>query len=398
VAVHLILLVVFWGALLLGAWTWAGYPMLLWGYASLRARQAGGFHLDAKGRDSLATHPRITIIVPVFNGEDVLATKIENCLSLDYPAELVEVIVASDGSTDKTAAIAHDYAGIYPNIRLVESSGRLGKSGVQNLAASVSTADVLLLTDVESSLRSDALMLLSDDFAQADVGCVTGHVVWGAAENLDRARSENLYWRFEHGIWAREARLGILACASGTCMAVRRELFQCIDPRYGDDVVLPLDVLGQGFRNHYEAELIVFERSTEHSAEVLKARSRMTLRSLKGTVSRRRIFAPVTRPMLCLGVLSHKILRWLTPFMFMALLVAAGYLALDGLTLARVVVALQCSGIAVAAAGYLSQRSGLHLPVLRATYELAVENLGMLIGVTRAVVGRHEVAYRSESR
>ena len=397
-AIYPFITVVFWGALLAAGWAWVGYPALLWGYTSLRMRQDMARPRVPLTRDFPQAHPTITIIVPVFNEEDVLAAKIENCLSQDYPHDLFDVIVASDGSTDKTAAIARGYADMYANVRLVESVGRLGKSGVQNLAANVSSSDILLLTDVESSLRSDALMLLALDFTQADVGCVTGKVVWRAAENLDRAKSENLYWRFEHGMWKGESWLGILACASGPCMAVRRSLFRDIDPCYGDDVVLPLDVLGQGFRNYYESRLTVVDRSWEGSSEALKARSRMTQRSMTGTLSRWRTFTPMTRPVLCVGLISHKLLRWATPLAFLVVLASAAFLASGGQTLARVVLALQCGGIAAAMAGYLGQRLGLRLPVLRATYELALENLGMLIGVTRAVLGRREVAYRSERR
>jgi hypothetical protein len=223
---------------------------------------------------------------------------------------------------------------------------------------------------------------------------VTGHVVWSAEHDAERARADNLYWRFEHSMWQRESTLGVLACASGCCMALRSRLFRGIDPWYGDDVILPLDVIQQGFLVAYEPSLLALERSPERPAEVLRARARMTRRSLRGTLSRRTVFNPVRRPALCTAVLSHKLLRWATPFLFLVVLGSAVPLAVQGQTVARTVLALQGAGLAAALAGHLAFRMDARIPVVALVHGFALDNLGILIGVTRAALGRPPVMFR----
>lgn len=387
--------VVFWAALGLLAWTWAGYPGALMIAGGLAARRpAAPGRPGGPGEPEDAEPPGITMIIPVFNADRALTAKLRNCLALRYPGGQVEILVLSDGSTDRSAPIALRFAAQHPQVRLIESGGRVGKSAAQNLAASLARGDILLLTDVDTMLGLDALQVVARSFRHPEVGCVTGHVVWGAAQNVERARADNLYWRFEHAIWRHETALGIMACASGPCMAVRARLFRDIDPRYGDDVVLPLDVIRQGFRVAYEPSLLALERSAERPGEALRARTRMTLRSLRGTLSRRSVFSPVGRPMLCAAVLSHKLLRWATPFLFLALLGAAVPLAVGGQAVPTVVMALQGAALAVTLAGHLAYRRDLRIPVVAVVYGFALDNLGILIGVTRALLGRAIVTFR----
>jgi GT2 family glycosyltransferase len=390
----MIISVIFWSALGLAAWTWAGYPAGVWLLSRRHEPLASPPSGPATGDDV----PSVTIIVPVHNAEHALARKLGNCLGLDYPGDRFSVVVALDGADDGCPAVVRAWARKHPNIRLVESSGRTGKSAVQNLAAATADGDILLLTDVDAVLEPDALRLIARRFGDPDVGCVTGHVVWGSSENPGRAHSDNLYWRFEHAMWEREDALGTLAYASGTCMAVRRCLFRPIDPRYGDDVVLPLDVLGQGARVAYEPALTVVEISAAGAATALRARARMTLRSLRGTMSRRAVFSPLRRPGLFATVVSHKLLRWATPFLFLAILASAVPLALGGQSAALAVLALQAAWLGGAVTGLLARRVGIRVPLVAAAYDLALENTGILIGVTRAVLGHHEVAFRPGGR
>jgi Glycosyl transferase family 2 len=385
--------IIFWSGLGVLAWTWAGYPAVLFCYASYRRPLSSG-----KPRDT-APHrpsplPHITVIVPVHNEELALPGKINNCLSFDYPDDRIEVIIASDGSSDSSPEIVRRFGEFDPRVRLVESSGRAGKSSVQNLAAAAAVGDILLLTDVDALLPPDAPRLVAGTFRDQHVGCVTGRVVWQSSENSGRAQSENLYWRFEHGIWARETAIGTLACASGPCMAIRRSLFHDIDPRFGDDVVLPLDVLRQGSRVAYEPALTALEISAANPGAALRARARMTLRSLEGTISRMSHVGPFRQPLLFVTILSHKLLRWATPVLVLAVLAAAIPLALTGQLPARTELVLQGCWLIAAVTGHVAERLQRRIPIAAAAYDLSVENLGILMGVTKAVLGRREIAYR----
>ena len=390
----LIIAAAFWGALCLLAWTWAAYPAALVLFGWMAAVRLSAAKPRPEGPRPPAALPSITMIIPVYNAEHVLPAKLQNCVGLCYPGEKVEILVVSDGSTDRSGEIALQFGARHPNIRLVEPGGRVGKSAAQNLGASVAKGDILVFTDVDTILGPDSLQLVARCFSRSEVGCVTGHVVWSAEHDAERARADNLYWRFEHSIWQRESTLGVLACASGACMALRSRLFRGIDPWYGDDVILPLDAIRQGFLVAYEPSLLALERSSERPAEVLRARARMTQRSLRGTLSRRAVFNPARRPALCTAVLSHKLLRWATPFLFLVVLGSAVPLAAQGQITARTVLALQGAGLAATLAGHVAYRMDVRIPVVALVHGFAVDNLGILIGVTRAVLGRPAVTFR----
>lgn len=390
---RLILPTAFWGGFGLLAWTWAGYPVALSLFSWMAARLKTAKCPPYEARTSTML-PSITIIIPVFNAENVLPAKLRNCVKLSYPSEKVEILVTSDGSSDQSAQIALQFGARHPNVRLVESGGRVGKSAAQNLAVSAARGDILLLTDVDTVLRPDALHFVARSFVRPEVGCVTGHVMWSAEHDVERARADNLYWRFEHSMWQHESTLGVLACASGACMALRSRLFRDIDPRYGDDVVLPLDVIRQGFVVAYEPSLVALERSSERPGEVLRARTRMTLRSLRGTLSRWAMFNPLRRPVLCTAVLSHKLLRWATPFLFLVTLGSAVPLTIQGQAVAGAVLAMQGTGLAAALCGHVAYRMDVRIPVVTVVHGFALDNLGIMIGVTRAVLGQVVITYR----
>jgi len=236
-------------------------------------------------------------------------------------------------------------------------------------------------------------MHIAQALSEPDVGCVTGRVTWLADDDPSRADSENLYWRFEHALWARESRLSVLAWASGCCIGVRRSLFVPIEARYGDDVVIPLDVINQGYRVIFDPALAVADASTIGSAAALRARARMTLRSLGGTLSRCRVFSPLRRPGLFLAVISHKLLRWAAPMIFLITLTAASALALAGQRSAMLFAAAGIAALMAACGAHLTERFRLQIPLAAGVNALAVEHLGILIGVAQAAAGKSRVSY-----
>jgi cellulose synthase/poly-beta-1,6-N-acetylglucosamine synthase-like glycosyltransferase len=383
---------IFWASLAAVAWAWAGYPL----FAALAAAALKHRRRDDLSCDAAVELPSVSVIVAVHNGERALPSKLENCLELDYPNTKLEILVASDGSHDRTVEVAQDFERRHGNVRLVASPVQGGKSSIQNAAADAASGDILLLTDVATVLRHDALRVVAAALRPSRVGCVTGRVMWRSGQNPSRARSENMYWRYEHALWGRESCLCTLACASGPCMAVKRHLFRPIEPWFGDDVAIPLDVLAQGFTVTYAPSLVALEESWESGRSALRARVRMTLRSLSGTVARRDVYRLWNHPYLFVAVISHKLLRWATPFLFLATLASAVPLAVDGYLAGQVVLVAQGGGIMAAGVGWLAVRYRLRIPFVGAAYDLALENTGMLAGVLKAVGGRRQRFWRED--
>jgi cellulose synthase/poly-beta-1,6-N-acetylglucosamine synthase-like glycosyltransferase len=387
-------LTIFWVSLAAVAWAWAGYPLL----TALAAAVLRHVPMEDQSCDAAGDLPSVSVIVAVHNEERALSSKLRNCLELDYPDTKVEVLVASDGSQDGTVEIARDFERRHGNVRVVASPARSGKSSIQNAAAKDASGDILLFTDVATVLSHDALRIVAAGLRPSNAGCVTGRVTWRSEQDPGKARSENLYWRYEQALWEHETLLGTLSWALGPCLAVKRSLFRPIEAWFGDDVVIPFDVLAQGFRVVYEPSLVALEESRESSRSALRARVRMTLRSLSGTVARRYVYRPWKRPGLFVTVISHKLLRWATPFLFLGVIVAAVPLAVDGYIAAQVVLAAQGAGIVTAGAGWLAVRYRLRIPIVSAAYDLALENIGMLVGVLQAAGGRRQCFFGEQDQ
>ncbi len=216
----------FWTCVAVVCYAWFGYPLLLWVASRLSlGRRAMGYpsHSDAL--------PSVTVIVAVHNEETALSEKIENILGTSYPRDRIEVIIASDGSTDKTVPIATGLADRYREVRLLDHTDRAGKTVVQNAAVKSSTGEIVVFSDVDTKFSGRFLESITAPFAEPRVGCVTGAVVWTNRDESAVVVGGDFYWRYEHFMWKLESQLGLLAWGSGACLAMRRELFRPMEPQ-----------------------------------------------------------------------------------------------------------------------------------------------------------------------
>jgi len=368
--------------LFLLAYTWVGYALLLWLVRRFFARPAA----------RAAIFPRVSLILPVHNEQERIGAKLEDCLRLDYPEGQLEILIVSDGSSDATDAIAGAFAKRDPRIHLLRTAGRAGKSGAQNLAIAQAKGDVLFLTDASVRTRPDTLKELVVHFADPQVGMVAGTVAFGEPDDAI-ARGQGLYWRFELFLRQMESDLGILATASGSGLAMRRSLFRPLPPTYGDDCILPYDVRLQGYRVVHEAHALLFDTMPHTIAGELKTRARMTLRNWAGTLSRAALLNPLRFPGTALALISHKLLRWLTPFILFGLFLASAAVALRGGPASPW--ALQAAFYIAALIGWRLTRAGRPAWVFGLPFAFCLANVGFFLGLLKALRGETIVAYQS---
>ena len=362
-------------------YTWILYPLLL---CVLRL-----FRRQAKQPGASVNDPLVSIIIPVHNEEQRITAKLKNCLKLLYPHDQLEIIVASDGSTDDTEDIVRAFIARDSRIRLM-TSNRLGKSGVQNLAAAQARGQMLFFTDANTAATPGTLRMMVDDFADPAVGLVTATVHFGHPED-DVEKGQGFYWRYELFLRAAESDLGILATGSGQALLVRREFFRPLPPFYGDDCIMPLDVRLQGHKVMQNPNAIVLD-TMPHSIEgELRARIRMTARNWTGTLARPAILNPLRFPLTALGLVSHKLLRWLTPFFLAIAFLSNALLALQG---RLVLLALLQLGF------YLSAFIGWTLAckqrpagIFGYPFSFCLANVGFMLGMLRAFRNQKIVAY-----
>lgn len=363
-------------------YVWAGYPLLVFALASLFSHK--------KRSCDQSYDPFVSIIIPVHNEEQRIASKMENCLNLAYPHELIEIIVASDCSTDKTEEIVRRFATQDSRIHWLASQIRAGKSGVQNLAAQRARGDLFFFTDANTTMPPAVLRAIVNNLADPGVGLATATVLLGDPGNAVE-KGQGFYWRFELFLRSAESKLGILATGSGQALLVRRELFRPLPSCYGDDCIMPLDVRAQGYRVIQDRGANVFDTMPHTIEGELRARVRMTARNWAGTLARPAVLNPFGFPLTSLGLVSHKLLRWLTPFLLATIFVCSLLLAISGQL--RLLWWLQLGFYFSALVGWQLTRKRRPAWVFGYSFSFCLANVGFFLGMVKALRSQKIVAY-----
>jgi len=369
-------------SLVVVGYVWVGYPLFVFALASLVSRKRT---VQQESGD-----PLVSIIIPVHNEKQTIGRKISDCLELLYPHDRIEIIVASDGSTDQTEDIVRRMAARESRIHWLPSESRVGKSGVQNLAAEHARGHLFFFTDANTVMPPGVLRTMVQSLADPGVGLSTATVLFGEGKDAVE-KGQGSYWRYE--LWLRfaESALGILATGSGQGLLVRRELFRPLPACYGDDCIMPLDVRAQGFRVIQEREAYVFD-TMPHSIEgELRTRIRMTARNWTGTLSRPAVLNPFRFPLTALGLVSHKLLRWLTPFFLGIVLLCSSFLALRGQF--QFLWWLQVVFYLTALIGWELTRRQRPAWVFGYPFSFCLANVGFLLGMVKALRNQKIVAY-----
>jgi biofilm PGA synthesis N-glycosyltransferase PgaC len=301
---------VFWLSLLFIVLACAGYPIWLYFRAKLRSQPIR--------RENI--YPYVTIVLAVRNEQNRLPAKLQNLAMLDYPAERVEVIVVSDGSTDDTNRILAGWqAGNRQAVILPEHRG---KDVALNRGVAEARGEIVVFTDARQIIAPDALKELVANFADPSVGCVSGELV--IADQLAAVSSQGvgLYWRMEKKIRYWESLSGSTVGATGAFYAVRRSLIAPLpEGTILDDVYIPLQVVQQGFRVVFEPRAIATDDLTPGPRQEFRRK----VRTLTGNYQLLRLSPwlltrenPVRFEFVC-----HKLLRLLMPFALVSLFVAS---------------------------------------------------------------------------
>jgi cellulose synthase/poly-beta-1,6-N-acetylglucosamine synthase-like glycosyltransferase len=326
--------VLFWGSLGALVWTQVGYPL----FAALLARVRGR---PVRKGDFL---PRVTLIVAAHNEETVIERRLQNLLALDYPPELLEIVVASDASTDATDALVEAVAAREPRVRLLRAP-RGGKVAAQNLAVAQTDGEILAFSDANAQWRPDALRKLVSNFADPDVAYVCGGHFYEAADGTNR---EGTYWRWEAWLRRNESRLGSITGGIGPIYAVRRADYVDVDPRFGHDLALPYLMVQHGRRAVFEPEAVAWEKPSKDIEDEYRRKVRMFehcwLIVLRGKMLRR------LGPTYLLEVVSHRHLRYASGLLHLILLGSSIALVRDGV-IYDVVLAAQLLLLLAAALG-----------------------------------------------
>jgi cellulose synthase/poly-beta-1,6-N-acetylglucosamine synthase-like glycosyltransferase len=307
--------IIFWAAIGLIVYAHLGYPLVLWALA--RAFGEEGVSASAEGE-----LPRVTLIIPAYDEAAVIERKIANARALDYTGDRLEIVVASDGSSDRTAELARN-AGADRVLDLP----RGGKVAALNRAVRAATGTILAFSDANSYWRPDALRRLVGRFADSRVGYVCGQVRFEGGEG---GNQEGLYWRYEMAVRSMETRLAGITAGNGAIYAVRREAYIDLDPSRGQDIGFPFELTKRGWRAVYEPEAVAEEKMVP-TVEGEFRRKRRMMWGLWDVMLKWGMLDPrVYGPGYALEIYSHRLLRYLTPWLHLIAFAANVALLGDG--------------------------------------------------------------------
>jgi cellulose synthase/poly-beta-1,6-N-acetylglucosamine synthase-like glycosyltransferase len=299
--------IVFWAAAGLIIYAHLGYPLLLWVLANL-------FGEDARTPEGAGELPRVTLVIPAYDEEEVIERKLANARALDYPAELLEIVVASDGSSDRTAELARS-AGADRVLELP----RGGKVAALNAAVEEATGAILAFSDANSYWQPEALRRLIARFADERVGYACGQVRFEGGEG---GNQEGVYWRYEMAVRSMETRLAGITAGNGAIYAVRREAYIELDPSRGQDIGFPFELTKRGWRAVYEQAAIAEEKMAP-TVEGEFRRKRRMMWGLWDVMLRWGMLDPRGYgPAYALEIYSHRLLRYLTPWLHLVVFAA----------------------------------------------------------------------------
>jgi cellulose synthase/poly-beta-1,6-N-acetylglucosamine synthase-like glycosyltransferase len=372
--------ILFFLSLLLVAYAYVGYPLVIYVISRLFAR-------PVRKADIL---PRVSLIITAYNEERDIAAKLDNTLALDYPANKLEVIVASDCSSDRTDEIVRGYAG--RGVRLHRRPERLGKSVAQNHAVKVATGEILVFSDATTMYAPDAVRRIVRSFADPQVGCVAGQLIY--VDNAVTAVGQGCrsYWNYEKFIKESESRAGSLIGVSGCLYAVRRSSYARLALDMSSDFVIASEIHLQGLRTVYECDAIAMEDTNKHSRDEFRMRVRIIEQTFSALHRYRAVLNLSEHGLFAFQLISHKVMRYAVP-VFLILVLAANLPLASESIFFRLTLAAQAAFYLAAAAGWLGERIGSRLGPLALPYYFALANASSLAAFVHFLRGKAHVLW-----
>jgi cellulose synthase/poly-beta-1,6-N-acetylglucosamine synthase-like glycosyltransferase len=370
-------------------YAYVGFPALAFVLARAARRRPVDVAVD--GDD---VRPSVTVIIPAYNEERSLRAKIRNVLATNYPEHLLEIIVVSDASTDRTNEIAGSFGA--DGVRLLVQETRLGKTAGLNRAMTMTRGEIVVFTDANATYRSSTIGTLVAHFSNPKVGLVTGFTKYAADGADDVAATTNAYTSLERVIKTAESRWGCCVGADGAVFAMRRSLFRPLRDDDINDLVLPLVVIEQGYQCVLADDAFCTEPPGQSIDSEYRRQSRITNRTLRALSRHARLLNPIRFGVFSFFLFSHKIVRFLVPIFLIT-----GFVAL--LLLARlhsiylVTAALVVAGVAVAMAmSRVENRWSLPLRLLRTVGVFLTINAAVLEGWWMFLRGRRAVVWQHD--
>ena len=382
--------IIFWSLIMLVFYTYIGYGILLVVLVKIRGSKILPQIFESNRL------PEVTHIIAAYNEEDYIEAKIKNALSLDYPSSSYEVWVVADGSTDNTMRIVEKY----PNVKLFYQPERKGKIHAVNRIMPQVQTPVVIFSDANTEINSDAIYKITRHYEDEKVGCVSGEkrIKMSASDDASAA-GEGIYWKYESFLKKYDYHLHSVVGAAGELFSIRTDLYEEIQPdTLIEDFYLSLSIAKKGFRIAYEPEAYAVESSSASVDEESKRKIRIAAGGHQAIWRLRSLLNIFRYGILSFQFISHRVLRWtLAPLALPLLIIINIFLATHS-TFYIVVLACQVLFYAMAALGYYLQKRKLTVKPLFVPFYFTFMNISVYKGFVRFIRGRQSVVWEKAKR
>ena len=366
-------------------YAYAGYPLLLWLIS---------FIIKAPIKKTDIT-PSVRLVISAYNEEKILPKKLENALELDYPQDLLEIAVISDGSTDNTNTIIHGFAKQSDNIIPCISPTNKGKTACLNDFVPKLHGDIILFSDANSFYDKNLIRRIVRPFADTKIGFVTGSTKYLTSSKGASTHTTGLYSRLERLTKSLESNIGSCVGADGAVFAIRNALFSPLQPDDINDLVIPFHIVSKGYRGILEATVFCTEEAAGQTEE-FRRQIRITNRTLRAIFNHKHLLNPFQYPLFSFKLFPHKLMKFLTPFWMLFLLITNALLTFGSSTFYEIIFVLQGLFYVCAFIGFLQKREERKARLINACHVLVLVNIAYVVGWFRYLKGETYTSWKPE--
>ncbi|HWX39958.1 MAG TPA: glycosyltransferase family 2 protein [Blastocatellia bacterium] len=378
----------FWFCTIAILYTYVGYPAGIWLLARLRRLKTARAPIT----------PSVSVVLACHNEEANIAARLRNLAESDYPAGLLEIVVVSDGSNDRTVELANNCD--LEHVRVVGYARLMGKAAALNIGVKIARGDVIVFADARQRFEPQAIRELVANLADPSVGAVSGQLQLGGADGSAIGEGAGRYWRYETWIRRSEADFDSCIGAVGAIYAIRRELWRTLPAGVIlDDVYTPMQIALAGYRVVYEEKARAYDHVSATAGREFSRKVRTLLGNYQLCQSMPGLLSPSHR--LFVQFFSHKLLRLAAPVLMLVLLASNAVIAASSVgapeTLVYVAVLIAQIGFyLVVAIGWALSGRNSRLPLVNIAYVFSLMNAAAIVGLLYFIVGKRDVWARSE--
>ncbi len=386
-----IISLIFWVGILVVGYTYVGYGIIIYILSKLRKRTNV---LSSTPDEQL---PAVTLLVAAYNEADIIRTKIQNTLELDYPKNKLEIFFVTDGSTDQTPEIVKEY----PAIQLFHSFERKGKIHAVNRVMKSVKTPIVIFCDANTDLNREAIKYIVRHYQDPTIGGVAGEKrILSKDKDNASGSGEGLYWKYESFLKKKDAEVYSIVGAAGELFSVRTDLFE--EPAENmiiEDFYLSMRITAKGYRFAYEPDAFAMETASASVKEEWKRKVRISAGGFQAMSKLSYLLNPFRYGILSFQYISHRVLRWtLAPFFLPIIFIANVWLAFYGIPFYQLTMALQVFFYGLAFLGYLLRDKKIGIKGFFVPYYFAVMNLSVYFGLNRYLRGKQSVVWEKAKR